>query len=183
MFEASILWEEGCLAEQRGEYENARALLTESLARGLPIWWSHALPTLGWALIGLGEIEEARKYLQQVLQDAQAKELIPISLDALTALNYIDALQARNEQPHSVIRGRTRSELSAVFQHVYRHPAAAYETRDRIDRIAIELEVQDREFRSSPQPWQPQGAGSPILSGNDQSATLLTGRRRGELRQ
>ena len=70
---ALVLWEEGCLAEQCGEYAAAKACFVESTAIGLLPWWSHALPTLGWALIGLGELAEAHAYFQATAAAAQVR--------------------------------------------------------------------------------------------------------------
>ena len=95
MFKASILWEEGCLAEQCGAYEKAKDRLTKSLEIGLSIWWAHALPSLGWAIIGLGELDEACSYFRKVLQEAEAKERLPIVLDAQLGLAYADVLSAQ----------------------------------------------------------------------------------------
>lgn len=136
-FIAPILWEEGCLAEQDGAYQIAKARFTESLAIGLPNWWAHALPTLGWALIGLGELAEAQSYFQKVLTKAETQARMAISLDAQVGLAY---LQATRLHPDSPDRQASLAQGSNVLHTVYHHPAATAETRQRIDQIKLAFE-------------------------------------------
>lgn len=129
---ALVLWEEGCLAEQCGEYAAAKACFVESTAIGLLPWLSHALPTPGWALIGLGEPAEAHAYFQAVAAAAQVQDRIPVLLDAQLGLLYLQQLDA--QQVHTA--GPTWSAEGARRLHdLYRHPAAAAETRRRIAAI------------------------------------------------
>ena len=131
-FIAPILWEEGCLAEQDGEYQIAKARFTESLAIGLPNWWTHALPTLGWALIRLGELTEAQTYFQKVLTKAETQARMAISLDAQVGLAYLEGMHIRPDRPD---QQASLAQCSSVLQTVYHHPAATAETRQRIDQI------------------------------------------------
>ena len=138
---ALILWEEGCLAEQNGEYGAAKARFSESLAIGLPYWWAHALPTLGWALIGLGELDEAHAYFQGVCTAAAAQERLPISLDAQAGLATIAALRSSPGPPYVAEGIKLTAELFSVLQAVSQHPAATQETRDRIARLVNEFDA------------------------------------------
>ncbi|MEZ4868157.1 MAG: hypothetical protein R3C14_42915 [Caldilineaceae bacterium] len=79
---ALVLWVRGCLAEQQRAYAAARVFFTDSLAAGNVVQANKALPTLGWALIGLGELTEAQAYFQQVCDDAEQRHAHPIQLDA-----------------------------------------------------------------------------------------------------
>jgi len=139
-----VYWEEGCLAEQCGDYHKAKMLFQESLSIGTPPWWSHALPTLGWALIGLSEIEEAKEYFQTALITAETQMRCPISLDAQVGLATIAMQQAETEQTQG---GRNRSsggseqqevatQFATTLQTVYQHPAATQETRVRVAKLA-----------------------------------------------
>lgn len=132
---AFIRWEEGCLAEQCGDYRAAKALFTESLTAGLPPWWSHVLPTLGWALIGLGELVEAQRYFQKVLTDAETQARLPISLDAQAGLAYIAMLMANTKQSHAA-KLNPAELVNTIFQRVYQHPATTQETRTRLAKLA-----------------------------------------------
>ncbi|MEZ4868131.1 MAG: BTAD domain-containing putative transcriptional regulator [Caldilineaceae bacterium] len=140
---APILWEEGSLAEQRGDYQAAKACFTQSLKIGLPNWWVHALPTLGWALIGLGERVEAQHYFQTVLADAQAKERIPILLDAQAGLAYLALLQAGKAHGDGGVDRETIGQTLTTFQQIRQHPAATQQTRDRIAQLASTLGVDE----------------------------------------
>jgi len=136
-FMAPILWEEGCLAEQSGAHAAAKAYFKESLAIGLPIWWSHVLPTLGWALIGLSEWEEAQHYFQQVLTAAEAQARLPISLDAQAGLAAIQWLRP----PSSGHANQTSDTRNGRMLHaIYHHSAATAETRQRIDNLTAEFD-------------------------------------------
>ncbi len=137
---AFILWEEGCLAEQCGDYRAAKAHFTESLTAGLPAWWSHVLPTLGWALIALGELVEAQRYFQKVLTDAEAQARLPIVLDAQVGLAYITMVQANKGQAHAG-EPNPAERVNAVLQRVYQHGAATQETRTRVAKIAAQLDL------------------------------------------
>ena len=136
---AFILWEEGCLAEQCGDYRAAKALFSESLTAGLPPWWSHVLPTLGWALIGLGELVEAQRYFQKVLADAEAQARLPIVLDAQVGVAYIAMLQANTGQARAG-ELNPAERVNTVLQRVYQHGAATQETRTRVAKIAARLD-------------------------------------------
>ena len=145
---APVLWEEGCLAEQRGEYKVAKARFAESLAIGLPPWWSHVLPTLGWALLGLGEVEEAQIYFQKALAAAEAEERRPIGLDAQVGLAYIQYLRIRQEGQQGQVWSAKGVEL---LQAIYEQPATTAETRQRIGKITAELNLWSSEALVPPQ--------------------------------
>jgi tetratricopeptide (TPR) repeat protein len=137
-FLAPVLWEEGGLAEQQGEYAAAVALLQESLAIGLPLWWSHALPTLGWALLGQGALDEAAAQFEQVLAAADAQGRRPTSLDAQAGLAYAGALQARRYAHNGQVQAAIET-CAARLRAIYADPAAAAETRKRIKKITAHL--------------------------------------------
>lgn len=134
-----VLWEEGCLAEQCQNYSAAEALFAKSLeTERHPNHWGHILPTLGWALIGLGELSEAQTYFQQVLDEAQAKQAIPISLDALAgllSLRGIRAKRAAHPQPKESL------QIAFGLQVIQRHSAITQETGERIARAVAELNL------------------------------------------
>ncbi|MCX6050615.1 MAG: BTAD domain-containing putative transcriptional regulator [Chloroflexi bacterium] len=138
-FMAPVLWEEGCLAEQVGDYQTAKARFTESLAIGIPMWWSHVLPTLGWALVGLGEWEEAQTYFQKALTNADAQSRLAIRLDAQVGLAYLTTRQV--SQACSADKINIAESVATVFQQVYQHPAATQETRNRIAKLATALGI------------------------------------------
>lgn len=132
---APVLWEEGSLAEQCGNYTAAKTAFTQSLAIGVPNGWIHVLPTLGWALIGLGEFQAAQAYFQETMTKAHAREHKPIYLDAKAGLTYLTVLQA----------GATRTDASAyqaiitdavtLLNQIGQEPTATQQTRDRVARI------------------------------------------------
>ncbi|MEZ4557005.1 MAG: hypothetical protein R2854_11265 [Caldilineaceae bacterium] len=148
-----ILWEEGCLAEQEGDYLTATERCRSALSIGLPNWWSFALPTLGWALIGLGEPAEADTYFRTVL--STAGERTPVKLDATAGLTYLAALQiatARPEADSVIDKPMTREDVVRSWQDINRHPAATNETRLRIAQLAATLGLSlDAPTASNPQ--------------------------------
>ncbi len=133
-----VLWEEGCLAEQDGDYLTAKVCFLQSLRIGLPNWWAHALPTLGWVLIQLGELAEAHTYFQSVLTDAQTKGHLPISLEAEAGLAYLATRQAETGQEQELAASKPMETVEATFQRVHQHPAATQQTRDRVAKLAAE---------------------------------------------
>ena len=133
---AQAMWGQGSLAEQRGEYAAARDLFTESRAKGHPNLWAYLLPTPGWALIGLGELEEAQRYFGKVVTEAQTCQFPPIFLDAQAGLAYIQRLRAHQSYQASQT---WVEESERVLHDVYRHPAATAETRQRITKVTAEF--------------------------------------------
>lgn len=138
VFLAPVLWEEGGLAEQRGEYAAAAALLRESLAIGLPLWWSHVLPTLGWALLGQGALDEAATQFEQALAAAATQGRRPAGLDAQAGLAYVQVLQIRRYAHNGQLQAAIES-CAAQLRAIGDDPAAAAETRKRIKKIAAQL--------------------------------------------
>ncbi|HRW06643.1 MAG TPA: BTAD domain-containing putative transcriptional regulator [Caldilineaceae bacterium] len=134
-----ILWEEGTLAVQCKDYGRAKILFTESRAMGLPNWWVHALPTMGWALIGLDAWSEAQEYFQVVLIDAQAKAHMPIALEAEAGLAYLALRQTDTAQQSATQHRETVACTIATLQQLRQHPAAAAQTRDQIDQLIEQL--------------------------------------------
>ena len=135
---SQVCWMQGCLAVQREEYATAKALFTESLATRHSNYYT-ILPTLGWALIGLGELDDAERYFRDVLTEAQARHCLPVSLDAQAGLAYIHEICARSTiqtHPDVVKKG------VHILQSVYRNLGTTQETRDRIAKIAAELGIQ-----------------------------------------
>ncbi|HMN29672.1 MAG TPA: hypothetical protein PKE45_16095, partial [Caldilineaceae bacterium] len=167
---AVLLWEEACLAEQCGQYATAKRQFSESLAIGLPPWWSHVLPTLGWALIGLDELDEGYAYFQAVLAKAQSEERLPVVLDArvgLICIEWLRSLQSRPANPAWV------AETQSALHELDRHPATAAETRQRIAQIVQQFapHLPEKPSAEAPdaflnRPWQtathPQ-SGSPTV--------------------
>ena len=135
---AQVHWAQGCLAEQRGAYAAAQAFFTESLATNRLSYTRIILPTLGWALIGLGELDEAERYFRDVLAAAEAKHSTPISLDAQAGLVYVRRSGTSNTiQEHQDML----EEDARVLQNIYHHPAATQETRARVAKIAAALGI------------------------------------------
>lgn len=134
---APILWEEGSMAEQCDEFDTAKVRFTESLAIGLPNWWIHALPTLGWVLLRLGEEVEAQIYFQKVWADAEAKGRLPIALDAQAGLAYLAVHQASSGPKSS----QTIEQFGTVLRMVAQHPAVTEETHTRVTKLAAALDI------------------------------------------
>lgn len=124
---ASALWGLGCLAESEHKYAAAKEHFLRSQALLAPDRWVHLQPTLGWAILGLGEKAQARGYFTAVASKAEAVGILPTLLDARLGLAYIEH---RSDALH---------ELERAMQAVRKHSATTQETRDRIDKIAAEL--------------------------------------------
>ncbi len=136
---AQAIWGQGSLAEQCGEYATAQALFTESRRTGHPNLWAQLLPTLGWALIGLGAWADAQRYFEQILSETQTCQFPPVMLDAQVGLAYLQilrAIQAGQAWP---------AAYSQVVHAVCRHPATHAETRHRIRKVSDELGRRQKE--------------------------------------
>jgi hypothetical protein len=94
-------------------------------------------------LLELGEVEEAHAYFQEVFTKAQAKERIPISLEAQVGLAYIAAIQARADRSNGAAADSVLTQSAALFRHVYHHPAATQQTRDRISQLTPALAMEE----------------------------------------
>lgn len=133
-----VLWARGSLAEQQGEYAAAKAFFRDSLAVGDVVRANRALPTLGWALIGLGEWAEAQAYFQQVSDEAEQRHAHPIQLDAQVGLTYLQYLRAQQAvQPD-------QTQLTAilrVLRTIHQHPAATQETHRRVAHVTAMFDV------------------------------------------
>ncbi|MEZ4678325.1 MAG: BTAD domain-containing putative transcriptional regulator [Caldilineaceae bacterium] len=136
---APVLWEEGSLAEQCGNYAQAKVSFTESLAIGTPNGWVHVLPTLGWALIGLGELAEAQEYFQTTMADAQARGYMPIYLETQAGLAYLTVLQAKAGQTSDAQYHATIAQAVTSLQQIAKHPAAPQQTHDRVDQLVATI--------------------------------------------
>lgn len=138
---STILWEEGCMAEQRGEYARAKTLFLQS--SDLPRHrgqWGHVMPTLGWALIGLGELEAARDYFNNVLSESQSKQLLPVSLEAEAGLLYIEELHdnpQQNSGEHPKGENPPNNSTRAKLKQILEHPATAHQTCNRIAALIL----------------------------------------------
>ncbi len=131
-------WAQGSLAEQQEKYATAKALFTDSLATGNVVQANKMLPTLGWALIGLGELEAAQHYFEQVCVEAQRRHAMPVCLDAQVGLAYLRGLHAKQvTQPDQT----QWPEVVSMLQFVERHPAATQETRQRIADVTTKLDL------------------------------------------
>ncbi|MCB0140278.1 MAG: tetratricopeptide repeat protein, partial [Caldilineaceae bacterium] len=139
---APVLWEEGSLAEQSGNYAAAKAAFTQSLTIGEANGWVHVLPTLGWALIGLGEFQEAQAYFQATLAKAQARGHMPIYLEAQAGMTYLTVLQVRAEWMNEAAYHATITNAITTLQEIDQHPAATQQTRNRVDQIVTTIALE-----------------------------------------
>ncbi|MBX3011110.1 MAG: tetratricopeptide repeat protein [Caldilineaceae bacterium] len=137
---AVIQWEEGCLAERMGDYATAKAYFTASIAIGLPYWWGHILPTLGWVLIELAEWKTAQEYFQQVLTSAATQLRLPASLDAQVGLAYLAKHEHNTGQLRQPEEAGSES-FAEVLQRVYAQEATMQETRHRIMQLAARTRI------------------------------------------
>lgn len=135
------IWGQASLAEQQGAYTAAQALFAQSMTTGHPNLAPYLPPTLGWALIGLGELAEAQRYFTQVVSEAPICQFPPITLDAEVGLAYIMALWTNASQLSVTESSDPTEPVAVVFQRVYRHPATTQETRDRIVMLAAALGI------------------------------------------
>jgi len=126
-------WAQGCLAEQRGDFQSARRLLRQGLAAGHPNKMRDLLPTLGWVLIGLGEVEQARAYFQEKVEQAERQKASPVSLEAQAGLAYIQAQSGGADAPETIAKSL------CALRHIRQGRETAAETRQRIDRLLGEL--------------------------------------------
>ncbi|MCB0139338.1 MAG: AAA family ATPase [Caldilineaceae bacterium] len=128
MAHASALWGQGCLAEGQGNYVAAKEYFLHSQALTAGGQWIHLQPQLGWALLGLGEVAQARQYFTDVASRAAANSIIPALLDAQLGLAYIEHSQGSSPA------------LQKVMQTVREHRSSTEETRSRINKIASKIE-------------------------------------------
>ncbi|MEM7536124.1 MAG: BTAD domain-containing putative transcriptional regulator [Chloroflexota bacterium] len=132
---AQAKWAQGCLAERVGDYAQAKALLTENLHRCHPSLRSKAMPTLGWALMGLGEFTEAEAYFQRIYEETLETHALPIRLESQAGLAYIAIKHA--QQTGATNECQTQ-QLTMDLQAIAQNPATAAETRQRIhDQIIV----------------------------------------------
>ena len=134
---APILWEEGRMAEQRGEYITAEALITESLEIGHPNWWAPMLSARGWVLLGLNKVDEAYAWFQKILTSAEARGRTPLSLEAQAGLAYIALCQTDAEKLGAAAYNETITDIASTFRQIQQHPAATQELRDLIGQLRI----------------------------------------------
>ncbi|MCB0099710.1 MAG: hypothetical protein KDE46_28450, partial [Caldilineaceae bacterium] len=127
MAHASALWGQGCLAEGQGNYLAAKEYFLHSQALTAGGQWIHLQPQLGWALLGLGEVAQARQYFTDVAARAESNSVTPTLLDAQLGLAYIEHSQDSS------------SALPKVMQMVKEHRSSTEETRRRIDQIASKI--------------------------------------------
>ena len=138
-FRAQVLWASGSLAEQQGKYAAAKAFFTDSLAAGDVVRANKALPTLGWALIGLGELAAAQAYFQQVCDDAEQRHAHPVQLDAQVGVAYLQRI--RTQQPVQSTQNQPPAVLD-MLRAIHQHPATIAETHRRITHVAAALDGQ-----------------------------------------
>ena len=105
----------------------------QGIATGHPNHFRGFLPVLGWVLIGLGEVEQARAYFQEKVEQAERQKASPISQEAQAGLAYIQAKSGGADAPETI-----EKSLCALRQICQRRETAA-ETRQRIDRLLGEL--------------------------------------------
>ncbi|MCB9155778.1 MAG: AAA family ATPase [Caldilineaceae bacterium] len=146
---AQAHWAQGCLAEQLGEYPKAKALLTENVNVRHPIQFMAALPTLGWALLGLGELDEAQAYFQRVFNEAETKHAVPICLEAQAGLAYIALLQTEAAHVSTGQHRAIRTQTISTFCTIGQHPASAKETRSRLTQLRALLDIEVDHFFAS----------------------------------
>ncbi|MCB0082114.1 MAG: hypothetical protein KDE47_14330, partial [Caldilineaceae bacterium] len=127
------LWAQGALAEQCGEWVEAKLRFEECLESVHPNLWGQVLPTYGWALIGLGELAAAQRYFTEIFTEAKRHQRLPIALDAQVGLVVSDALAA---QTVNTLNADSSAEITQRLQAIAANPAATQETRDRINGLA-----------------------------------------------
>ncbi|MBI5830629.1 MAG: tetratricopeptide repeat protein [Chloroflexi bacterium] len=116
------------------EYAEARPLLQESLALCRELGHRHvavyALTNLGGVIGALGEYGEAWQSARQALQIAREIGSSEAMLFALLGAAILLARQGNGERA---------AEAAALVIH---HPAANRETKDRAEKLLVELEAQ-----------------------------------------
>ncbi|MCK6623745.1 MAG: tetratricopeptide repeat protein [Anaerolineae bacterium] len=124
----------GLAALVQGDIPEAQSLIHYSLElfTELGARWDivRSLIYLGEAAVAAGDSSEARRIFLQALQMALEVQAIPLALDALIGLAYLQAQTGEAEQA---------LELSTYVLH---HPASTQETKDRAGRLVAELEPQ-----------------------------------------
>ncbi|MEM7535212.1 MAG: BTAD domain-containing putative transcriptional regulator [Chloroflexota bacterium] len=122
-------WGQGCLAEQTGNYIEAKALLANSFDKHQQSQRAKALPTLGWALMGLGEFAEAEAHFQQIYEETLETHALPIRLEAQAGLACLTL--KRTQQAGTTNQGEPK-QFTLDLQAIAQHPATAAETRQRV---------------------------------------------------
>ena len=113
---AQSKWYLGNLAVMEGDYQTAKYYYRES---GLLKNRTIDSGGIGWAHLGLGELEEAAEAFQGSLQIMFDIGTLPIGLDSLTGLAHIEA--QKGHLSHAL-------ELLALIRH---HSASSWEIREK----------------------------------------------------
>jgi predicted ATPase len=121
-------------AQDRGNDENARRMLKESIQHfrqaGDTWFLSHSLNLEGKVALSAGELAEAQKSFREAGKLALEIQALPIFLDVLVGLATLDAGNRQHERA-----------LELVF-HILQHPSSTQGTRNRTERLRLELESQ-----------------------------------------
>jgi tetratricopeptide (TPR) repeat protein len=124
----------GYLAYQSGDNAKAAEWLQASLETwrelGDPWGLLFAMNAWGQTAIALGELDEARTHLRQVLQKALAQRTVAVALRALVGWAM---LLAQEDQAERAV------EILALIQH---HPASEGQTKDQAKRVQNQLTSQ-----------------------------------------
>jgi predicted ATPase/DNA-binding SARP family transcriptional activator len=121
----------GKVAYGEGNYEEARAFYLESAALFREAGDHRLARTLnhqGLNSLALGDTADAQSSFQTALKMAMQGGLIPIAIDALIGLAFLET----NHKP--------APETFELVLYLSQHPASAQETKDRANQLRMELE-------------------------------------------
>ena len=120
--------------QARGNDVNARRMLKESIQHfreaGDTWFHSHALNLEGKIALSAGEFAQAEKSFKEAGKVALEIQALPILLDALVGLATLDAARGQYEQALEWVN------------HILQHSSSTQDTRNRTDRLRLELEAQ-----------------------------------------
>lgn len=123
----------GDVAERVGDPEEARQLFHDSLRlrRQIGDRWgaAYSLNRLGAVAEVLGDGEAAREYFHEALRGALEIKAAPICLDALVGLAGL------------LIKDENRAQATELLSFVRRHPAIGNQTREQVDTLLAEIEL------------------------------------------
>ncbi len=115
------LWSLGNLAVDEGEFVAALDYF-EAYKRASPLSQEH-IGGPGWALLGLGRYEEAKRYFLTSLKRMVTNQVRPIGLDALVGMAHIKARSGQFE------------EAIKLLTVVTNHPSTQYESKRKASKL------------------------------------------------
>ncbi|MCL4299121.1 MAG: AAA family ATPase [Anaerolineae bacterium] len=123
------------------EWPEAKRLHQQSLAIfkeiGEPWGTAVALNHLGQTTYALGELQESKQYILAALKTAMEGQVFPAALEALVGLAALLTRQPEGETGSALNQREERAlELIGLVWH---HPVSSQETRDRANRLLVEL--------------------------------------------